>query len=334
MSDRRGWRRLLLVSGLLGLVGLPGSASAQAPSAAVAGLLSELRLGGGSVEVRTQGADEWRPAAPLMSLLAGDTVRASGAASAVVLLSGARGTLKVDAATGPVIVVAPPGGETRLRKAQALLAASLGFLSTGAREVSQTVIGTRSVRRPPIVLGPRNGPALADSLSFEWVGARTSTYNVQVLAPGAPGVPRVLAEERAVPGAAWAYPSGAPRLEPGQRYVFRVATDDTSQPAQEAWFEVLTAERTKEVREALVLLEQEMGPKTPRNTLAALRAGYLADAGLYHEARRLLLGALAQDPEEPTLHLVLGNVYARSGLPRQANEAFDEARFLLRRRGE
>lgn len=329
MSKRRrgraAWWAVLVVCGLLG-----ESGAAHAQSGTVAGLLSELRLAGGTVEVRTQGADEWRPAAPLMSLLAGDTVRATGPASAVVLLSGARGTLKVDAGTGPVVVVAPPAGETRLRKAQALLSASLGFLSTGAREVTQTVIGTRSVSRPPIVLAPRNGPALADSVSFEWVGARTSAYHVQVLTVAGQ---RVVAEERAVPGAAWAYPATAPRLEPGVRHVFRVAPADASQPAQEAWFEVLPAERTREVREALILLEQEMGPTTPRNTLAALRAGYLADAGLYHEARRLLLAALAQDADEPTLYLVLGNVYARTGLPRQANTAFDEARFLMRERG-
>ena len=55
---------------------------------------SLLVVDGGAVEVRTLGASEWRPAAPLMSLLAGDTVRANDGASAVILLRGGRGSLR------------------------------------------------------------------------------------------------------------------------------------------------------------------------------------------------------------------------------------------------
>jgi Tfp pilus assembly protein PilF len=88
---------------------------------------------------------------------------------------------------------------------------------------------------------------------------------------------------------------------------------------------------TREVRAGLALLERELAGTASPNTVVALQAGYLANAGLLNEARRLLVAALAHDPDEPTLHLVLGNVYGQTGLVRQANQSFDEARFLMRR---
>jgi len=41
------------------------------------------------------------------------------------------------------------------------------------------------------------------------------------------------------------------------------------------------------------------------------------------------LAALEKDRDEPTLHLLLGNLYSQSGLPEQAHQSFDEARFLM-----
>jgi len=62
-----------------------------------------------------------------------------------------------------------------------------------------------------------------------------------------------------------------------------------------------------------------------------MRAGYLADRRLYHEARDVLLRALRADPEEASLFVLLGNVYDRTGLPAQAGEAFEEAQWLATR---
>jgi hypothetical protein len=38
-------------------------------------------------------------------------------------------------------------------------------------------------------------------------------------------------------------------------------------------------------------------------------AGYVLRDALYVDARRELLTALAKDPDEPTLHFLLGQVY-------------------------
>jgi Flp pilus assembly protein TadD len=38
---------------------------------------------------------------------------------------------------------------------------------------------------------------------------------------------------------------------------------------------------------------------------------------------------MARQPEEPTLHFLLGDLYARLGLGDEARNSFAEARFLL-----
>jgi hypothetical protein len=307
----------LLVSAVIAAAGAPGPEAAE-----VAGVITEIKPGAGAVEVRPAGSADWRPAGPLMSLGPGDAVRASGGASAVILLAGARGTLRVEPGAPPVVVPGPQTGDGKVDKARGLLAASLGFLSSRPRELPQTFLGTRGWVRPPVVLAPRNGPVLADSLTFDWFGGRASRYTLQIVAPAG-----LVLERANVPGASFPYPADGPRLVPGVRYTFRVLSE--SQPPQEAWFEVMSAEVTEAFRRGLGAVEQEAGADAAPSTLAALRVGYLASHGLVHEARGVLLAALTRDPDEPTLHLLLGNLYSQAGLPEQAGLAFDEARLLL-----
>jgi hypothetical protein len=316
---------ILAVAVALGLADGPSTVRAQSGEAA--GMITEIRLGGGTVAVNPAGAEEWRPAAPLMSLRAGDTVRATGGAMAVVLLTAGRGAVRVEASTGPVVIPPLPTAESKIHKARALVAASLRFLSTGARDVSQTVLGTRSLGGAAVVLGPRNGPILPDSLIFEWLGAPSGRYTVQVVGPAG----RVV-EHREVEGTRWRYPASASPLEPGVRYTFRVVPG-APRAAESAWFEVLGPARARDARGALATLRQELAASVPPNTLVALSAGYLADAGLLHEARRVLLEGIARDPDEPTLHLVLGGVYVETGLAEPASRSFATARALMRTAG-
>ena len=57
----------------------------------------------------------------------------------------------------------------------------------------------------------------------------------------------------------------------------------------------------------------------------------LAEQGLFHDARLAVVAALVKDPDEPTLHTLLGHLYQKVGLAQQAAESFDEAQFLLTR---
>lgn len=298
----------------------PWLASGQ--SGETVGTITEIKVGRGRVEVKPAGGQEWRRAGPLLALRAGDTLRASDDASVVILLSGGRGAAKVSAASSPYVVSGPQGGASKAQKAVALLEASVGFLSSTAKEEPKAALSTRGGPKPPVILAPRNGPVLPDSLTFEWLGSRFSRYTVRVLGPSG-----VVLERKGVTGARFDYPSDAPRLAPGVRYTFEVIAGN--HPAQKAWFELLDPARAQTIRRDLTELESEVGPAVSPNTLVTLRAGLLASNGLLHDARLSLIAALSKDPDEPTFHLLLGNLYGKVDLPEQAAEAFDEARFLM-----
>ena len=279
-------------------------------------------MGRGQVEVKPAGSAEWRKVRPLLAVRAGDTLRATDDASAVILLSGGRGSVKVAAAGSPFVVPAPQPGEGKLQKVATLVDASLGFLTSSARELPRAALGTRGGPRPPVILSPRNGPVLPDSLSFEWLGSRYGRYTIRIVGPSG-----VALERKGLAGGRLDYPPAAPALAPGIRYTFQVISG--SHPPQEVWFEILDPARAQALRRDLTMLEQEFGPTVSPNTLAMLRAAFLAENGLIHDARLLVVGALGQDPDEPTLHFLLANLYAKVGLAQQAAESYEEARFLM-----
>ena len=186
---------------------------------------------------------------------------------------------------------------------------------------SQAVLATRSAARPPIIVSPRNGRVLPEALAFEWLGSRFTRYSVRLTGPAGPVI-----ERREVTGARWEYPADAPALAPGARYTLQVTT--VGHPPQEAWFELVDAERAREVAGDLAGLEQALGPSVSPTSRAVLRAGLLAREGFLHDARRVVVAALATDRDEPTLHLLLGDLYTRTGLTDLAAESFDEAQYL------
>jgi hypothetical protein len=314
------------IVGCFALVALAVMAGAPAPGFAqtreTAGLVTEIKIGKGKAEVKPSSGD-WRPAGPLQSLRAGDHVRASDDATLVVVLSGGRGTMKVNAQNSPWAVPAA-ASDSKAQKAQAVVASSMGFLSRDVKEPPKAVLSTRAGGGPPEILTPRNGPVLGDAMVFEWMGSQFSRYVVRISGPAG-----VVVEKKGVVGARFAYPADAPALEPGVRYMFQV--EAVGQPVQTSTFEILAPARAIDVRAGLGQLEASLGVGASANSVTVLQAGALASAGLLHDARVIVLAALARDPDEPTLHTILGNLYMQTGLERQAAEAFDEAKFLLSR---
>jgi hypothetical protein len=320
MSGRsRGWLLLLASLALAVLAGgAPGSAQTPPETAA---MITEIKVGRGKVEMKTADGD-WHRAMPLSALRAGDQVRAVGDASVVVLLTGGRGTVLVKAKGSPYTVGAPRADESTAQRARTLLEISLGFLASGAKEPPKAVTSSRSGNRPPEVLTPRNGLILPDSLVFEWLGNRFSRYRVRVTEGSS-----VVLERKGVVGARLTYPADAPPLKPGVRYQLQVEASG-AKPA-EAWFEIVDETRAAEVRDNLKQLEASLGRRVSPSSLAVVRGGALAADELYHDARLVVLTALAKDPDEPSLHLLLGNIYEKTGLPRLAAQSLDEAHFLL-----
>jgi hypothetical protein len=306
---------------LWALLGLAAPALAQ--TAETAAVVIEIKPGRGRVEVKPAGSGDWRPARPLLALRAGDVVRTTENASAVVLLSGGRGPARVEGAAGS-FTVPGAGAAGQGQKAKALVEASLGFLAGTTKESSQAVLATRSVARPPLIVSPRNGRLLPEALAFEWLGSRFTRYAIRVVGPAGPVV-----ERREVTGARWEYPADAPALSPNVRYTLQVTA--VGHRPQEAWFELVDRERARAVAGDLAGLEQELGASMSPTSRAVLRAGLLAREGLFHDPRRVVVTALAADRDEPTLHLLLGDLYTRTGLTDLAAESFDEAQFLLKK---
>lgn len=294
--------------------------SLHAQTRDVGAMVTEIKAGRGRIEVRGPGAPEWRPAGPLLALKAGDSLRATEDATAVVVLAGRRGSVQVDAARSPFVVPAAPA-ESRLQKAYLLLEGGLGFLGSTPRETPRPVLSTRSLGRPPVILSPRAGPVMADTLAFEWQGYQFARYTIRVVAGSA-----VVLERSGLTGSRLAYPADAPALVPGTAYTLQLFSGQTR--VDEVGFEVVDRQRADDLRRDLREVEQALGPDLPASSRAVMQAGVLASRGFLHDARRVVVTALATDPDQPSLHALLGDLYARTGLPREADEAHEQARSL------
>ena len=144
-SGIRGWHPVLAVT-LLALVLAPAAA---AQSRDTVGLITEIKPGRGRVEVKPAAGGDWRVAGPLLALRAGDSVRATEDAAAVIVLTAGRGVVRVVAAVSPVVLPAGAGADGKADKALTLLESSLGFLSRTTKEPPKGVLATRSPVPPP-----------------------------------------------------------------------------------------------------------------------------------------------------------------------------------------
>jgi hypothetical protein len=291
----------------------------------VAGMITEIHLGEGRAEVRSAEAELWRPATPLLTLRAGDTVTTTQDAWVVIVLTGGRGSVRVHEANAPFSVTAAPVVEPGpVSKGLRILEASFNFLSATPRELPLGILGTRAGMKPPAILTPRNGPVLPDSLVFEWRGGRSSPVTVRIVGPAG-----LVLERTNLAAARFEYPRTAPPLLAGVRYRFQVQPASLS-PAQEVWFELVNPTDAQTIRRELQELDEALAAAPPPPpTLAELRAGLLASHGLLHDARLALAEEIVRHPDEPTLHFLLGDLYLRQGLPEEATESFTEAKALM-----
>jgi hypothetical protein len=318
------WLAMMVVLGTQVTASL-STAQASEP----AGVITEIDLREGQVEVKRASLPDWRSAGPLRALESGDAVRTSRDATVVILLTGSRGTVKVDAKNSPFVVPGsgPTTEPTKLGRGWILLEESVKALLKVSNDARQTPLGTRGHARPPVIVTPRNGPVLPHSIVFEWLGRRASRYTIRVIGPSG-----LVFERRYLAGVKVTYPPEAAPLAAGVRYYVQVTTG--GEPSQEAWFEVVDPVRAETIRRDLAELAATDGPMLSPDTLVAVRAAYLANQGLLADSRLTLVRALDNQPDEATFHVLLGDIYERLGLPEQAAESFDQARVLGNRRAQ
>jgi hypothetical protein len=285
-------------------------------------VLTEMQSKGGKVEVKTAAEPDWQAPKPLLSLRPGDQVRVSGSGRAVLVFTGGRGTQIVTQANSPFTVQAQAGDGVADR-AKAVMGNVTTFLLGQQREKTYQSLSVRSVRaQPPVILAPRDSRVLPGGLSFEWSGSDRLKYRVRLLGPQG----NLLWEQAELDRKPLAYPAGAPALTPGVRYTWELETKEHG--VQRASFDVAQPADAARVKEALASLTPATAKGYPPATLSLMRAGLLFQETLYADARRELVTAITTDPEEPTLHLMLGHVYDRIGLKGLAANEFDEAEAL------
>ena len=129
--------------------------TAQARATDPVAVVTEIQARSGKVEVKTAGAD-WQNPKPLLSLRAGDQVRAVGDGRTVLVFTGGRGTQVVTAANSPFTIQAraAEGGSDRART---VLGNVTRFLIGQQRDKPYQSLSVRSVRaQPPLILAPRD----------------------------------------------------------------------------------------------------------------------------------------------------------------------------------
>lgn len=285
-------------------------------------VLTEIQARHGQVEVKPGGEPDWQAPRPLLSLRPGDQVRVTGDARAVLVFTGGRGTQQVTQGNSPFTVQAR-AGDGLSDRARAVMGGVTSFLLGQQREKTYQSLSVRSVRaQPPLIVAPRSTLVLPGPVRFEWAGSDRLKYRVRVL--GAQG--GVLWEQGDLDRKPVEYPAGAPALVAGERYTWELETREHG--VQRATFAVAPVADASRVREALAALTPAGAPGYPPATLGLLRAGLLFKENLFADARQELTTAIAAAPDEPTLHLLLGHVYDRTGLRTLAGNEFDEAEAL------
>jgi len=296
------------------------STSQNAQSQDAVAVITELKLNRGDVQIRVPGKSGPERPAVLQSLVPGAQVIASKDATAVVLFTDGSRTVTVNEKISPFEVKASPAKGGQGKNALGQVA---GFLLGKKQPPAYVALATRGSKKPPTLLSPRNTKIMTDAPTLQWMGMDQQTGTVRVYGPE---------------GLIWAaenialtqirYPSTSAPLKSGVEYSWSL--EKKGFPAQKASFTVMRGEETKSIQERLTSLQQSAGTST--TTLAILKASLLISNELFHEARELLIDAVKSDPDEPTLHFLLGEIYDKTGLKSLAGEEYSEAEFLRKGR--
>jgi hypothetical protein len=285
-------RTVVLVAATLALL-----SAAPGRAAAPIGVITELHVANGRVEVKPAAGGDWQPAMPLLSINEGDQVRASGAGRVVLVFMATQRSAVVTPANSPYVAALPPqpGLGDRLR-------AAVAFLQSTPRD--RVPLTVRSAPRAVTLLAPRETLVAAESVRLEWTGPDAMRYTVRLLSADG----RVLVEKKDVAARTLALSPDDVRLRPGP---YRWEVEDRDQRIERAVFDVAMPDVAAQARAAASVVEQARYPEV---TAALLKAAALMGERFHADARRELLRAIAASPEEPTLHMVLADVYRKTGL--------------------
>ncbi len=127
-------------------------------------------------------------------------------------------------------------------------------------------------------------------------------------------------------GTSLTYPADAPALKPGVSYSWTLETTDplVSPPLRTpaAFFEVMAPADVASLTSDLSAVDDE---KSGAVTYHLMRASLFFDRGLIDEAIAETETAVAADPDNASLHAILGRLYAETGRTKDAMDSMQKA---------
>ena len=282
------------------------------------GVITEIKLNRGDVQIRLPGKN-WQKPGLLQSLYTGTQIQASKDATAVVLYTAGAKTVTIDERNSPFEIKA---------------AESKGGGGGGVTEVASSLMGkkkppayvalaVRGGKRPPVLISPRNTKLLTDAPTLQWMGMERQPGTVRLFGPEG-----ILWSAENISLTQIKYPASAPRLKAGVEYAWVI--EKKGFPVDKVRFQLLAPAEIKSVQDEMTSLQN--APGVPKTTQAILKAGLFASRELYYDAREALIEAVKADPDEPTLHFLLADVYEKTGLKDLASEEYSESDFLLKQK--
>ena len=282
------------------------------------GVITEIKLNRGDVQIRLPGKN-WQKPGLLQSLYTGTQIQASKDATAVVLYTAGAKTVTIDERNSPFEIKA---------------AESKGGAGGGVTEVASSLMGkkkppayvalaVRGGKRPPVLISPRNTKLLTDAPTLQWMGMERQPGTVRLFGPEG-----ILWSAENISLTQIKYPASAPRLKAGVEYAWVI--EKKGFPVDKVRFQLLAPAEIKSVQDEMTSLQN--APGVPKTTQAILKAGLFASRELYYDAREALIEAVKADPDEPTLHFLLADVYEKTGLKDLASEEYSESDFLLKQK--
>jgi hypothetical protein len=306
--------KLCLISLLFTMIVCAGRAEAQD----AVGVITEIKLNRGDVQIRLPGKN-WQKPGLLQSLYTGTQIQASKDATAVVLYTAGAKIVTVDERNSPFEIKA---------------AEAKGGAGAGVAEVASSLMGkkkppayvplaVRGGKRPPVLVSPRNTKLMTDAPTLQWMGMERQPGTVRLYGPEG-----LLWSAENISLTQIKYPASAPRLKPGVEYSWVIEKKDFT--VEKVRFQLLPPAEVKSVQDEMTALQN--APGVPKTTQAILKAGLFSSRALYYDAREALVEAVKADPDEPTLHFLLADVYEKTGLKDLASEEYSESDFLLKQK--
>jgi hypothetical protein len=280
------------------------------------GLITEIKLNRGEVQIRLPGKN-WQKPAPLQSVYPGTQIQASKDAAAVVLYTDGMKSVTVDEKNSPFEVKAPAA------KAAPGIKEAAAALIGRQKPPTYVPLAVRGGKQPPVLLAPRNTKLITDAPVLQWMGMERQPGTVRVYGPQG-----VIWSAENVALTQIKYPATAPRLQPGVEYAWTIEKQGVA--VEKARFELIAPAMAKTVEEDLASVQKTSG--FSHTTAALLQGGIYVSRELFYDARNVLMEAIKRDPDEPTLHFLLADVYEKTGLKNMAAEEYGESDFLLKQR--